>query len=64
MEQYTRMNDVIITGHQIKLRTYALAVTDTEHKPGELDVSSIEQQVAAFLQSNGIDLDCDNIVVI
>ncbi len=29
--------------------------------PGELDVSSTEQQVAVFLLPKGIDLDCDNI---
>lgn len=55
-------NDVIIIGLQIKPRTYARAVTtDTKRELGKLDVSSMEQQVAAFLQSKGTDLVCNNI---
>lgn len=62
LEQYTRMNDVIVTGLRIKPRSYARAVTaDNGGEPGEQDVSSAEQQVAAFLQSKGIEVDCDNI---
>ncbi|KAJ8351712.1 hypothetical protein SKAU_G00231880 [Synaphobranchus kaupii] len=57
LEQYTRMNDVVITGLQVKPRSYA----DSGGEPGELDASSTEQQVAVFLQSKGIALDCDNI---
>ncbi|CAL8284404.1 unnamed protein product [Boreogadus saida] len=34
---------------------------DSEGGHGELDVGSTEQQVAAFLQSKGIHLNCDNI---
>lgn len=44
----TRLNDRALTA-------------DTEGEPGKVDVSSTEQQVAAFLQSKGIDLNCDNI---
>lgn len=62
LEQYTRMNDIIITGLKIKPRTYARAVTTNNgEEPGELDVSSTEQQVATFLRSRGIEMDCDNI---
>lgn len=62
LEQYTRMNDVIITGLYIKPRSYARAVTaGSKEEQGDLDGSSAEQQVAGFLQSKGIDLDCNNI---
>ncbi|KAI9533659.1 hypothetical protein NQZ68_021329 [Dissostichus eleginoides] len=62
LEQYTRINDVIITGLKVKPRSYARAVgADAGGEPGELDASSTEQQVAAFLQSKGIQLDCNNI---
>ncbi len=62
LEQYTRINDVIITGLHIKPRTYAQAVTTADGgEPDDLDVSSTEQQVATFLQSKGIQLDCDKI---
>lgn len=62
LEQYTRMNDIIISGLPIRPRTYARAV-DTSSGDGatELDTSSTEQQVAAFLRSKGIDLNCDNV---
>ncbi|KAI4793662.1 hypothetical protein KUCAC02_032576 [Chaenocephalus aceratus] len=62
LEQYTRINDVIITGLKVRPRSYARAVgADAGGEPGELDASSTEQQVAAFLQSKGIQLDCNNI---
>lgn len=62
LEQYSRINDVIITGLHIKPRSYAQAVTaDSNEEPGELDISSTEQQVAAFLRSKGIALDCNSV---
>ncbi|KAJ8416221.1 hypothetical protein AAFF_G00382430 [Aldrovandia affinis] len=43
LEQYTRINDVIITGLSIKLRSYARAVTpENGGEPAELDVTSTE----------------------
>ncbi|CAL8253034.1 unnamed protein product [Merluccius merluccius] len=62
LEQYTRINNVIISGLHIKARSYARAVTaGNGGKPNDLDVSSTEQQVATFLKSKGIQLDCGNI---
>lgn len=62
LEQYTRVNNVIVTGLRIKPWSYARAVTvDNKGEPGEQEVSSVEQQVAAFLQSKGIEMDWDNI---
>ncbi len=63
LEQYTGMNDIVITGLPIKPRSYARAVNaNSEGEPGcELDESSNEQQVAAFLQSKGIALDINQV---
>lgn len=62
LEQYSRMNDIIITGFTVKPRSYARAVDINIRDPAaEIDTSSTEQQVASFLQSKGIDLDCNNV---
>lgn len=62
LEQYTRMNDVIITGLRIKPRSYARAVTaDNVGGPGEEDVNSTEHQVVTFLRSKGVEVDYNNI---
>lgn len=70
LEQYSRMNDVIITGLAIKPRSYARAVESDgmRNEAGasnaaseEKEVSSTEQQVAAFMDSNGIVIDFNNI---
>lgn len=60
LEQYTRMNDVIITGLQIKPRSYARAVTANNGGESD-DVDAVQDEVAAFLQSKGIEMDCSNI---
>ncbi len=62
LEQDTRLNDVVITGLHIKPRSYVQAVTaDGGGEPGELDVSSTNQQVFAFLQTKGIEMDTKDI---
>lgn len=62
LEQYSRLNDVIVTGLKIKPRSYAHAVAArNEEDPGELEVSSAEQQVVAFLASKNIHLNVDTI---
>lgn len=62
LEQYSRMNDVIVTGLHIKPRSYARAVAaDNGGECGEIEANSTEQQVAAFLQDKGIQLDCNSI---
>ena len=62
LEQYTRMNDVI-TGLRVKPRSFASAVARPgptgEPSPGMTD--STEEQVASFLLSKGIRLDCDTV---
>lgn len=62
LEQYTQANDMIISGLKIKPQSYARAVaSDNEGEPGELHSDSVENQVVSFLQSKGIQLDCQNI---
>lgn len=62
LEQYSRINDVIVTGLRIKPRSYARAViTDNGGEPGEQDDRSAEQQVAAFLHSKGIEVDLNTV---
>ncbi|KAL3966351.1 heterogeneous nuclear ribonucleoprotein R [Sarotherodon galilaeus] len=62
LEQYTRINDVIITGLRIKPRSYARAVAaDNVGGPGEEDVNSTELQVVTFLRSKGVEVDYNNI---
>lgn len=62
LEQYSRINDLIITGIPIKPRSYARAVAaDEGDELGEREVRSVEQQVAAFLQSKGVELDRERI---
>ncbi len=46
LEQYTRINNIIVTGLQIKPRSYAGAVTGGEgEEQNEEDANSVEQQV-------------------
>ncbi|KAK7881533.1 hypothetical protein WMY93_029942 [Mugilogobius chulae] len=62
LEQYSRINDVVVTGLKIKPRSYAKAVAaNNGGEPEEADMLSVEQQVAAFLESKGISLDLDYI---
>ncbi|MEQ2218812.1 hypothetical protein XENOCAPTIV_008504 [Xenoophorus captivus] len=63
LEQYTRMNEVIITGLHVRPHSYASAVAGP-CPAGELSprvTESTEEQVASFLLSKGIRLDCDSV---
>ena len=57
------MNDVVITGLRVKPRSYAGAMAGPgpagEPSPGVTD--STEEQLASFLLSKGIRLDCDTV---
>lgn len=60
LEQYSRMNDLIVSGLETKPRSYAKAAAGG----GELtepDLDSLEQQVIAFLGSKGIMVDSNDI---
>ncbi|XP_061783494.1 uncharacterized protein [Nerophis lumbriciformis] len=61
LEQYSRMNDVVITGIKIKPRNYARAVTASSGEPSVQETQSVEQQVASYLQSRGIEMDLEHI---
>lgn len=63
LEQYTRINDVVITGLKIRPRTYANAVAADNNggEPSGEEVRSAEQQVANFLHSKGINLNVEDL---
>ena len=64
LEQYSRINDVIISGLRIRPRSFARAVATnngSRTEPEEEDVASAEQQVVAFLQAKDIHLDCSHL---
>ncbi|KAI9525056.1 hypothetical protein NQZ68_012568 [Dissostichus eleginoides] len=61
LEQYTRINNIIITGLETKSRSYARAARMTGGDTSEEDATSVELQVTAFLNSKGIEIDSDNI---
>lgn len=60
LEQYTRINDIIISGLEIKPRTYARAAAP-EGEPTEPDLESVEQQALRFLNSKGISVSNEDI---
>ncbi|KAI9999416.1 hypothetical protein NQD34_018229 [Periophthalmus magnuspinnatus] len=61
LEQYTRVNDVVITGIKIKPRSYARAVATDGEEPSEQETHSAEQQVASYLHGRGIEMDLEDI---
>ncbi|KAI3371622.1 hypothetical protein L3Q82_024189 [Scortum barcoo] len=62
LEQYTRMNDIIVTGLQIKPQSYARAVTGGDgEEQSEENANHVEHQVTAFLHSKGIEVNNSNI---
>lgn len=62
LEQFTRMNDIIVSGLETKPRSYARAVSRMENnEPNEKDEQSADDQVTTFLQSKGIKVDTGNI---
>lgn len=60
-EQYSRMNDVVIISIKIKPRSYARVVAADSGEPSEQETRSVEQQVASYLQSKGIEMDLEHI---
>ena len=64
LEQYTRREDVVINGLDIKPRSYARAVVTGGHVDEDApleDLITLEMQVISFLESKDILLDPDNI---
>lgn len=60
LEQYSRMNDVVISGLDIRPRSYARAAAPGG-EPTQQDFDSVEQQVISFLGSRGITVDSRDI---
>ena len=61
LEQYSRMNDVIIAGLKIKPRSYRQAVQGLASEGNLEHEETTEEQVKTFLQSKDIVIDIDNI---
>uniref|UniRef100_A0A087YQP1 L1 transposable element RRM domain-containing protein n=1 Tax=Poecilia formosa TaxID=48698 RepID=A0A087YQP1_POEFO len=63
LEQYSKINDVIITGLRVKPSSYASAVatTSTVGEPSVEVLNSTEKQVTSFLRTKGIEVDCDTV---
>ena len=57
IEQYTRMNDIIINGLKTRHKSYARAVTSdgaVSSEPTEEEAETLENQVIGFLREKGI----------
>lgn len=62
LEQYSRMNDVIITGLEIKSRSYARAVTEANNtEERDEEQGTFEKQVISFFSNKGISIDNNDI---
>ena len=56
-EQYSRMNDLIVSGLKTRPPTYARAAALNLEEPTESDIASIERQVVSFLEGKGIPVE-------
>ena len=65
LEQYTRKDDLIITGLRVKHRTYARAADTDEGQTGdtapEAKLNTLEDQVVSFFDSKEIDINRDSV---
>lgn len=61
LEQYSCVNDVVITGIKIRPRSYARAVAADSGELSDQEIQSVEQQVVSYLQSRGIETDLEHI---
>uniref|UniRef100_A0A1A8S4V6 Uncharacterized protein n=2 Tax=Nothobranchius TaxID=28779 RepID=A0A1A8S4V6_9TELE len=61
LEQYSRISDVIVTGLETKHQTYARAAAEERGEPPEQELRSLEEQVIAFFNSKGIEMDSKDI---
>lgn len=62
LEQYSRINDVIISGLETRHRSYASAAAGaTNEDPPDTELISLEQQVLRFFDSKGISVEENSI---
>ena len=61
LEQYTRQDDIIITGLKVQSQSYARAASVDQEDRGdaapEAEKDTVEQQVVDFLESNKMEID-------
>lgn len=60
LEQYSMLNDIMVSGLETKPRSYARAVRADE-EPTEPDLDSLKLQVINFFDSKGIKMDSRDI---
>lgn len=61
LEQYSRLNDVIVTGLETKHRTYARVTATENGDPSEQEINYLEKQVIEFFGSKGIKVESKDI---
>lgn len=62
LEQYSRINDVIVSGLETRSRSYARVASSVDGRESiQPDLESIEQQVTAFFNNNGIPVNNNDI---
>ncbi|KAL7399709.1 hypothetical protein ABVT39_000534 [Epinephelus coioides] len=64
LEQYLRLNDIIVSGLDIKPKTYAKAAAKAlghDMETSEEERITVEEEVVAFLHSKNINIDRNNI---
>lgn len=65
LEQYTRKDDLIITGLRVTHQSYARAASankqDTGDSAPQEELDSLEKKVVSFLESKGMEVNSDNI---
>ncbi len=62
LEQYTRMEDLIISGLETKHRTYASTVARDGEAALPEELQTLEKQVIKFLESQNMIIQSDNVV--
>lgn len=66
LEQNARQDNIVITGLEVKPRSYARVVTGaeaTEHA-SQQELQTLEKQVVSFLQDKDIDIEHNNICLL
>lgn len=49
LEQYPKINDVVVTGLETRHKTYARATAAESGDPQEQDLDTLQQQILSFL---------------
>uniref|UniRef100_A0A1A7XGY8 Uncharacterized protein n=1 Tax=Iconisemion striatum TaxID=60296 RepID=A0A1A7XGY8_9TELE len=61
LEQYSRVNDVMVTGLETKHQTYARVAASEGGETPEQELRTLEEQVLTFFKSKGIEMESKDI---